>query len=141
MQETVKTCPGIEERIKIVPGRMTEMEKAIKEKDFDKFAELTMVDSDHFHELCHTTVPPIYYMNEVSHNVVKLVNEFNKEETKAAYTFDAGPNAVIYLPRKYVKEFLAHVVKIFPPENFEKYFSISYFNIFHIYYSLTNFFY
>ena len=120
MQETVKTCPTIDERIKIVPQRMQQMEQAIKEKDFETFANLTMVDSDHFHELCRTTDPPIYYMNDVSRNIVSLVKEFNEKEVRAAYTFDAGPNAVIYLPRENVPEFLSHVMHFFPPESREK---------------------
>ena len=121
MQETVKTCPGIEERIRVVPERMAAMEAAIREKNFADFAKLTMLDSDHFHELCHTTVPPIYYMNEVSKNVVALVNEFNANEIRAAYTFDAGPNAVIYLPRRFVPEFVAGVLRFFPPTSMDKY--------------------
>lgn len=114
MQETVKTCPTIDERIRIVPKRMEEMEKAIHEKDFSSFAKLTMLDSDHFHELCHTTNPPIYYMNDVSRNIVSLVNEYNANGIKAAYTFDAGPNAVIYLPKANVVEFLSLVLFWFP---------------------------
>jgi diphosphomevalonate decarboxylase len=119
MQETVKTCPTIQQRIQVVPERMKAMEEAIQKKDFAAFANLTMLDSDHFHELCHTTVPPIHYMNEVSFNVVKLVNEFNEKEVRAAYTFDAGPNAVIYLPRRFVAEFLAAVLHFFPPSSLE----------------------
>jgi len=121
MQETVKTCPGIEERIRVVPERMAAMEAAIREKNFADFAKLTMLDSDHFHELCHTTVPPIYYMNEVSKNVVALVNEFNANEIRAAYTFDAGPNAVIYLPRRFVPEFVAGVLRFFPPTSMDNF--------------------
>jgi len=74
-----------------------------------------MVDSDHFHEICHTTVPEIRYMNEISHNIVRLVEAFNKESVRAAYTFDAGPNAVIYILQKDVTAFTAQVVKLFPP--------------------------
>jgi len=121
MQETVKTCPGIKERINIVPERMKEMTNAIKDKNFAKFAELTMIDSDHFHELCHTTVPPIHYMNEVSNNIVALVKEFNTNCVRAAYTFDAGPNAVIYIPKKNVISFTAQVMKFFKPNNTEKF--------------------
>jgi len=121
MQQTVKTCPEIPDRIKRVPERMIEMERAIQEKDFEAFAKLTMVDSDDFHNLCHTTQPPIHYMNDVSFNIVKLVQQFNQPSMRAAYTFDAGPNAVIYLPESNVQSFLSTVMHYFPPKTTEGY--------------------
>jgi len=118
MQTTVATCPGVEARIAAVPPRMAAMEAAVLARDYDAFADLTMLDSDHFHELCHTTEPPIRYMNAVSHNVVRLVRAFNaapeaQGRRRAAYTFDAGPNAVIYLPRAHVADFLSAVRAFF----------------------------
>jgi diphosphomevalonate decarboxylase len=93
---------------------MQQMEQAILEKDFDSFAQLTMRDSDDFHELCHTTTPAIHYMNEVSFNIVNLVKQFNQVSTRAAYTFDAGPNAVIYIPKDNIPDFLSAVLQYFP---------------------------
>ena len=101
---------------------MKEMEEAIINRDFPQFAKLTMLDSDHFHELCRTTVPPIYYMNDVSRNIVELVNRFNSDSINAAYTFDAGPNAVIYIKKDSVPAFLSSVLHYFPPSTTEKYF-------------------
>ena len=60
------------------------MRTAILERDFPAFAELTMKDSDHFHEVCHTTDPPIHYMNETSFDVVKLVRAFNANGAKVS---------------------------------------------------------
>lgn len=40
MQQTVHTSELFQERIRLVPQRMEIMEKAIKEKDFETFAEL-----------------------------------------------------------------------------------------------------
>jgi diphosphomevalonate decarboxylase len=44
------------------------------------------------------------------------MHEFNKkeEETKVAYTFDAGPNACLYVLEKNVKRVLAFVNHVFP---------------------------
>lgn len=77
MQRTVATSPMIPERVRVVPERMAAMEHAILERDYEAFAHLTMLDSDHFHELCHTTEPPIHYMNDVSRAVVALVRAYN----------------------------------------------------------------
>jgi diphosphomevalonate decarboxylase len=99
MQATVKTSTLFPERAtKIVPQRMKEMQEAIKSKDFETFAKVTMADSNNFHATCLDTTPPIFYMNDTSRAAVRAVERINEQAGKpiAAYTFDAGPNAVIY---------------------------------------------
>jgi diphosphomevalonate decarboxylase len=99
MQQTVATSTLFKERISsTVPTRMGEMIKAIGAKNFEAFAELTMKDSNSFHATCADTFPPIFYMNDTSRAAVRVVEALNTKAGKmvAAYTFDAGPNAVIY---------------------------------------------
>ena len=99
MQQTVATSGLFKERIAtVVPKHMEAMEKAIKERDFATFAEITMRDSNSFHATCADTYPPIFYMNDVSRAAIRAVEQINDAagRTVAAYTFDAGPNAVIY---------------------------------------------
>ncbi|EPS37171.1 hypothetical protein H072_9212 [Dactylellina haptotyla CBS 200.50] len=99
MQSTVATSTLFPNRANVVvPARMEAMKKAIAEKDFETFADLTMADSNSFHAVCLDTVPPIFYMNDTSRSAVRIVEEMNRcaGENIAAYTFDAGPNAVIY---------------------------------------------
>jgi diphosphomevalonate decarboxylase len=68
------------------------MEKAIKEKDFETFCDLTIKDSDSFHDCCADTIPPIYYLNETSKIIQNFVKKFNEKKgyKKSCYTFDAG---------------------------------------------------
>ncbi len=103
MQTTVKTSTLLQHRIDtVVPERMAAIEKAIKNKDFNSFAEITMKDSNSFHAVCLDTFPPIFYLNDVSRSIIALITELNRASVEnggpilAAYTFDAGPNAVIY---------------------------------------------
>lgn len=99
MQTTVQTSSLFQTRAKeVVPKRMAEMEKAIKARDFETFAKVTMRESNSFHATCLDTDPPIFYLNDVSRAAIKAVEEMNEKvgRTIAAYTFDAGPNAVIY---------------------------------------------
>jgi diphosphomevalonate decarboxylase len=99
MQQTVATSGLFRERVaRIVPENMRLMEKAIARRDFAGFAEVTMRDSNSFHATCADTYPPIFYMNDVSRAAVRAVEAINAAAGKAvaAYTFDAGPNAVIY---------------------------------------------
>ncbi|KAI9873184.1 MAG: diphosphomevalonate decarboxylase [Pleopsidium flavum] len=99
MQTTVKTSTLFPTRANdVVPKRMAEMETAIKERDFETFARITMRESNSFHATCLDTDPPIFYLNDVSRAAIRVVEGINAAagEIIAAYTFDAGPNAVIY---------------------------------------------
>ncbi|KAJ3128203.1 diphosphomevalonate decarboxylase [Nowakowskiella sp. JEL0407] len=121
MQTTVETSPLLQKRIEIVPQRMIDISKAIKERDFDTFAALTMKDSNSFHAVCLDTFPPIFYLTDVSKAVISVVTAYNElvkvngKGYRAAYTFDAGPNAVIYAPKQYIPEILAIMTHFFPP--------------------------
>lgn len=119
MQTSVKTSCLLKHRAEsVVPGRMVEMTEAIRKKDFAAFAELTMKDSNQFHATCLDTYPPIFYLNHVSQQIINLVHRYNKHygETRVAYTFDAGPNAVIFTLQQHVPEFVHVVQHFFPPE-------------------------
>jgi diphosphomevalonate decarboxylase len=99
MQATVATSHLFPQRAAVVvPERMTNMKAAIRARDFATFADITMKDSNSFHAVCLDTSPPIFYLNDTSRGIIRLVEELNRVagKTVAAYTFDAGPNAVIY---------------------------------------------
>lgn len=99
MQQTVATSGLFQQRIKYVaPEHMKQLEEAVKTKDFPKFAEYTMRDSNSFHSCCADTYPPIFYLNDVSKAAIRAVESINKQagRTIAAYTYDAGPNCVVY---------------------------------------------
>jgi diphosphomevalonate decarboxylase len=123
MQRGVQTSDLLRLRAEqVVPARMARMEKAILSKDFDSFARETMQDSNQFHATCLDTYPPVFYLNDVSKQIIHVITRYNQfnndgsaaEHLKAAYTFDAGPNAVIYAPRQYVGEILGLVNHYFP---------------------------
>ncbi|KAH8602137.1 GHMP kinase [Bisporella sp. PMI_857] len=99
MQTTVATSGLFPQRANVVvPKAMIDMKNAILEKDFETFADVTMAESNSFHSVCSDTKPPIFYLNSTSHAAIRVVEGINKAagKTVAAYTFDAGPNAVIY---------------------------------------------
>jgi diphosphomevalonate decarboxylase len=99
MQTTVATSTLAPARFKdIVPARMAEIEKAIHDKDFETFGRVTMQDSNSFHAVCLDSWPPIQYLTDVSRAAINAVETANRKAGKiiCAYTFDAGPNAVIY---------------------------------------------
>lgn len=120
MQRTVQTSPLLQHRLTVVPGRMDNISKAILAKDFESFAKITMADSNQFHAVCLDTAPPIFYLNDVSRSIIALVEELNRASVEsgkghiAAYTFDAGPNAVIYALEENMPVIVAAVSRYFP---------------------------
>ncbi|XP_062501137.1 diphosphomevalonate decarboxylase-like isoform X2 [Corticium candelabrum] len=120
MRRSVETSELLKHRAEaIVPPRLAKLEKAIQEKDFNTFGLLTMQESNQFHAVCLDTYPPIVYMSEISRQIVNIVTCYNDyhKTIKAAYTFDAGPNAVVYVQSGDIPEFLALVKHFFPPSD------------------------
>lgn len=116
MQLTVKTSDLFKERVRdVVPRRFEEMKKSIREKNWPLFAELTMKDSNSFHATCLDTFPPIFYMNDTSKKIIKLCHQINAfyNETVVAYTFDAGPNAVLYYLKENEHKLFAFIYRTF----------------------------
>ncbi|CBQ72380.1 probable MVD1-mevalonate pyrophosphate decarboxylase [Sporisorium reilianum SRZ2] len=131
MQRTVQTSPLLQHRIKeVVPQRMAQISEAIQKRDFDTFADITMADSNNFHACCLDTAPPIFYMNDVSRAIVQLVEELNRASEAdgkgklAAYTYDAGPNAVLYAPKANMPLILQTIRHYFPNADFDDTFDL-----------------
>lgn len=117
MQTSVKTSELLRHRAdQLVPDMMDRMTAAVKARDFQAFAEITMKDSNQMHATCLDTFPPISYMTDTSRDIQRLVHAINKyySENKVAYTYDAGPNACLYLLEKDVSLVFNLVKKFFP---------------------------
>ncbi|KAK3865994.1 hypothetical protein Pcinc_028446 [Petrolisthes cinctipes] len=123
MRRTVLTSRLMQYRIQeSVISRTAAMIKAIKEKDWSEFCDLTMADSNEMHAVCQDTSPPCVYMNDTSHTVAALIHQYNDVKTasgnvnhKVCYTFDAGPNACLFVPGAVVGELLGLLMRAFPP--------------------------
>ncbi|XP_011188872.2 diphosphomevalonate decarboxylase [Zeugodacus cucurbitae] len=117
MKRCVETSDLLKYRAQhCVPQRIAAITDAIKQHDFPKLAEITMRDTNQFHAIALDTFPPCVYMNDVSHAIVEFVHAFNKAagEVKLAYSFDAGPNACLFLLEKDVSTALAAIQTSFP---------------------------
>ena len=120
MSTSVATSTLLQHRAKhVVPERMEQIITAWKAKDFHTFGKITMQDSNQFHSVCLDTYPPIFYMNDVSRNIIRLVtcyNQYYHEEggIRVAYTFDAGPNAVLYCLESHAIEIGALMLHYYP---------------------------
>lgn len=118
MEETVLTSSLLHHRAKeVVPLRMEKMEEAIASLDFPTFAKITCADSNQFHATCLDTSPPIFYLTDTSRKIISIVERWNKFrcEPVAAYTFDAGPNAVLFVKKNEADQLLQRLLFHFPP--------------------------
>lgn len=102
----------------VVPKRLKRIEEAYVARNFGAFAEIAMADSNQFHAVALDTYPPIFYLNESSRRIIALVHKANAHAGRvvAGYTFDAGPNAVIFTLRQDAALMLALLLSHFPPE-------------------------
>ncbi len=93
MKESVRTVPDYWEWVdyeeqRLLPGMLN----AVKEKHWSEMFKLIKEASTNFHSVCLRTIPPINYLNHVSAEIIKTIQPLSY----AAYTFDAGPNAVVF---------------------------------------------
>ena len=116
MRDSVLTSELLPSRVSLIEEkRMQEMENSIKERNFKKLAELTMKDSNSFHSICMDTYPPLFYLNDKSKDIIQFVNMFNCDgrELKAAYSFDAGPNAFLFVLDENLNQIMYLIYKIY----------------------------
>ncbi|XP_052865496.1 diphosphomevalonate decarboxylase [Anopheles cruzii] len=120
MATSVKTSDLLKHRAAVcVPQRVELLKKAIAEHDFDTFGRIAMKDSNQCHAVCLDTYPPCFYMNDVSRTVIRLVHQINSlagddVPVKVAYSFDAGPNACLFMLDRDVAEISAIIRRVFP---------------------------
>lgn len=117
MQLSLQTSPMMKDRIEvIVPARMDEISEAVKARNFDKFAEITCIDSDDLQAVCATTTPVVKYATDDSFAFIKLVHAYNKAKGKRvlAYTYDAGANCFLFTLKETLAEVVAMILHHWP---------------------------
>lgn len=78
----------------LVPARMAEMTRCVRERDFQAFGQLTMKDSNQFHATCMDTFPPISYLNDTSRRIIQLAHCFNAHHGQTKAGAGGAPRAV-----------------------------------------------
>ena len=107
MRNSVRTSELLKTRVALVEReRMESMSVAIGARDFAAFAELTMRESNSLHAVCLDTYPPLFYMSDKSREIVRMVDKWNTTTMRVAYSFDAGPNAFLFVLDKHLPELL-----------------------------------
>jgi len=114
MKRTVKTSILYPARLRYLPLLIKKVKKAILNRDFQTLAELVMRESDNLHAVMLDTWPPLFYLNDVSKQIIYAILDLNQKEGKniAFYTFDAGPNAHVFTLKKYEDKVKKTLLKI-----------------------------
>lgn len=104
MKQTVLTSSLYKKRTQDLPKLIKKTKEAILKKDHQKLFEIAMRESDNLHSVMLDTWPPIIYLNDTSKKVIDSILNYNKNGIKAGYTFDAGPNPVVFTLQKYARD-------------------------------------
>lgn len=97
MKQSIRTSPFYWYWVELEEALLWEALHYLKNGSWDKLFPLIIKFSNNFHAICRSTYPPIEYLNERSLSVIQRVIKFNEEYGPyVAYTFDAGPNPVIF---------------------------------------------
>lgn len=80
MRNSIETSELLKYRAdNCVPKHVKQITKAILNKDFATFGEITIKESNQFHAICLDTYPPCVYMNDQSHSVSHFVHKYNEK--------------------------------------------------------------
>lgn len=78
MRRSIETSELLKHRINVcVQQHVQTITRAILEKDFQTFGEITIKESNQFHAICLDTYPPCVYMNDQSHQIARFVHMYN----------------------------------------------------------------
>ena len=118
MKTSVENCPvywdwvKYEEKVSM-PGII----ESVKNKDFPAFAKLAMECSNGLHAVMLYTYPKIAYLNDTSQEIMDRIIAMNEKEAKAAYTYDAGPNAIVFTTAQHESETVSLLKEIVGNDN------------------------
>ena len=91
-------------RVADAPRRLEICRRAILEKDFTTFAEVVELDSNLMHAVMMTSVPPLFYWQPATLEVIQAVTDWRKDSLPVCYTIDAGPNVHVLCPEEHARQ-------------------------------------
>jgi diphosphomevalonate decarboxylase len=87
------TSPYFQTRLdELANGRLDHVREAILHRDLTRLGELIEADAISMHVICMTQVPPSFYWNGGTFDVLHAVREWRAQGLEAYVTMDAGAN-------------------------------------------------
>ena len=97
-----KTSPLQSSRVSDSQNRLSFCKNAILEKDFDKLAYISELDSNLLHAVMMTSTPILFYWEPDSLRLMKEIIKLRKNGIPVFYTLDAGPNVHVITSVDYI---------------------------------------
>jgi len=72
--------------------RLVTCKNAIRDRDFETFAQVVEHDSNLMHAVMMTSRPPLFYWKPVSLAIMERIRDLRADGLRVCYTLDAGPN-------------------------------------------------
>jgi diphosphomevalonate decarboxylase len=98
------TSPLQPARVEDTDRRMEICKRALKERDFNTFAEIVEQDSNLMHAVMITSTPSLFYIQPASLMVMRNVRDWRHNGLNACYTVDAGPNVHVICTPEHAEE-------------------------------------
>lgn len=89
---TARTSDLQNARVSGAVKRLEICKSALLARDFGLFAQVVEQDSNLMHAVMMTSVPPLFYWQPVTLEVMYAVGQWRREGLEVCYTLDAGPN-------------------------------------------------
>ncbi|MBE9524501.1 MAG: diphosphomevalonate decarboxylase [Chloroflexi bacterium] len=87
-----QTSPVQALRIEHTERNINICQKAICERDFETFAQVTELDCNLMHAVMMTSEPPLHYWQPATLAIIQAVKSWRAAGLPVCYTIDAGPN-------------------------------------------------
>ncbi len=114
MQQSVYTSPFYWQWVEVEEGLLWKVMRLLEKGRWEKLFPMIIKFSNNLHAICRSTYPPIEYLNNDSFVIMERVVDFNREYGPAvAYTFDAGPNPVLFTTTDLLNSVKKEVLKGF----------------------------
>lgn len=89
------------------------MKMALKEKDFNKIADLSIRSCLKMHSVMMTSNPPLMYWNSTTFEIIKQIEDmFYEHNQPVFFTIDAGPQVKIITTPDYKKHLLKFIKRL-----------------------------
>jgi diphosphomevalonate decarboxylase len=93
-----ESSPFFRARIKGMKKKITDIKKAIEDKNFVEFGELLEAETINMHAVMMTSIPALYYWTPETLRIILAVGDWRDEGISCYFTIDAGPNVHVICP-------------------------------------------
>lgn len=98
MARSVRTSPIYWTWVEMEEDDLETDLRLVRKRRWEELFPRIMMHSNALHAVCRYTYPPIEYLTDQSREIIERVHTFIEEHGNVvAYTFDAGPNPVLFV--------------------------------------------